>query len=218
MKICFLFISLNVLFILAGCKSSGNGNQNVNQEDPSAVVDAPKVKEKEDPNKYILRNGQAGPFKIGHEIPGIASMSKYKMRIEKNTRQLEDGPSTESATVISENDVDLVWLKPGLFKSDSQQFSQINEIVIVSPKYKTKEGIGIGSTIGEFQTAYPDIHVWYTYVSSMYVAETEKLKIQFILDPADYTAKKPTTRSEQRKLNLKDFKPEGKITRIRIIE
>ncbi len=214
----FLFPVIFLGLFIYSCKpaTESGDNANGNTEIPNDTI----VEEKKDElpaSAFVLKSDQAGPFRLGYAIPEN-SIKKYQVRMEKNTRQYEGGSSNEAVTIVSFDDEDLLWLKPGYFKADSQQFSQINEIVVVSPKYKTTEGIGIGSTIEEFGKAYPDMRVWYTYVSTMYVAETDKLKLQFLLDANDYTARKPSARSEQTKLKVSDFKPEGKITRVRIIE
>lgn len=208
-------IVLAGLFFLS-CKSSDGSDDTSNDKTPVDTIATPPKAELE-ASAFVIKGSQAGPFKLGYSIPEN-SIKKYKVRSEKNPRQSNGGPSTEAVTIVSHDGEDLLWLKPGYFKADEQEFSQINEIVVLSPKYRTKEGIGVGSTIEEFGIAFPDMRVWYTYVSSMYVAETDKMKVQFLLDVNDYTGRKPATRSEQTKLKVSDFKPEGKITRIRIIE
>lgn len=166
-------------------------------------------------NKYLIRDMQAGPFKIGDEIPGPATMMTYQMRKEQQTRNTEEGPVTEPVTIISENGEDLLMLKPG-FESGNYNNS-INEIIILSSKYRTAEDIGVGSTIESFQKVYPDHKAWYTYVSEMFVIETPLVKAQFLLDPRDYTGPKPRITSERTTLKTSDFIKSGMITQVRII-
>ena len=170
-----------------------------------------------DETKYLIRDGQAGPFRIGDEIPGPATMMKYQMRVEKKTRHVEDGPVTETVTIIGEHNNDLLWLKPGILTGTETYNSTISEIQVISPKYKTDKGIGIGSTVSDFITAYPLARAWYTYVSNMYVIETDDVKVQFVLNESDFIGVKPEITSEISTLQVSDFKPDAKIQYIRIL-
>ncbi len=124
---------------------------------------------------------------------------------------------TETVTIIGENNNDLLWLKPGILTGTETYNSTISEIQIVSPKYKTDKGIGIGSTVSDFMVAYPLARVWYTYVSNMYVIETDDVKVQFVLSESDFTGVKPEITSEISTLQVSDFKPDAKIQYIRIL-
>ena len=139
------------------------------------------------------------------------------MRIEQTTRVTDDGIVNEQVTIIGENGIDLLHLKPGVV-SDLSVPTTITEIIVVSPKYKTAQNIGVGSTIGEFLSAYPAHRLWYTYVSDMYVIESNLLKAQFIIDEGDYTGPEIELTSEQVELSSDTFDPEGKIRRIRLID
>jgi hypothetical protein len=173
--------------------------------------------EPDDEEKYLILDGQAGPFRIGDEIPGPATMMKYQMRVEQKTRHTEEGPVTETVTIIGENNDDLLWLKPGILTGTATYNSTISEIQIVSPKYKTDQGIGIGSTVSDFLEAYPEARLWYTYVSDMYVIETDDVKVQFVLSEADFTGVKPEVTSEISELQTSDFKADAQIKYIRIL-
>jgi hypothetical protein len=207
--------SLLVLLLIVGSLACNRTPDESNTEQP--VQQDTVVVENEPADKFLIRDQQTGPFKIGDELPGPATMMKYQMRIEQQTRTTEEGPVTEQVTIIGENDVDLLRLKPGLLTSDPNYTNTINEITVVSEKYKTDRSIGIGSTLTEFIKAYPDADVWYTYVSGMYVLETDQVKVQFLLDESDYTGEKPEVKSEITPLELADFKQDSKIKSVRII-
>ena len=204
-----------ILFTFISCRQSDRGLDG----ESSVIVDttSTEVREPEDPLKFLIADQQAGPFKIGDELPGPATMMKYKMRVEQQTRQTEEGPVTEPVTIIGEGDEDLLWLKPGILSSSAEYSSTITEIIVVSSKYKTEKQIGIGSSLTDFRMAYPDAKVWYTYVSQMYVAETDQVKVQFILNGDDYTGAKPEIESDITPMMLSDFKTGAKIQRIRIL-
>jgi hypothetical protein len=216
MKQATLFASFLLLIFTCSCDkpkaiaTSKNDQPAVDtMQTPSAVV--------EDKTKYVISDMQAGPFKIGNELPGPTTLMKYQMRIEQTTRPTDDGIVNEQVTIIGENGIDLLWLKPGVI-SDQSIPNTITEIMVVSPKYKTSQNIGVGSTIGEFLRAYPAHRIWYTYVSDMYVIESNLLKAQFIIDESDYIGPEIELTSEQIELSSDAFNPDGKIRRIRLID
>jgi hypothetical protein len=92
----------------------------------------------------------------------------------------------------------------------------IGSITVLSPKYMTNEGIGVGSTIEEFTEKYPDPKLWYTYVSGMYIIETDKLNIQFMLREKDFSGTM-VIKGDMTTLNYSDFAPESKIIKVRIL-
>ena len=204
-----------LLMCLLGCTKSNNGSS------PNSYSDKPQspvttVPEVEDKSKYLLASGSAGPFKIGEELPGPATMMKYDVRIEEMTRIVDEGPVKESFTIIAENGNDLLWLRPGVIANEESDNS-ITEIIVVSSKYKTLEDIGVGSTIAEFQASYPVHRIWYTYVSGMYVMETDQVEAQFIVDNSDFIGPEVELTSEMVELKIEDFNPNGKIRRVRLI-
>ena len=213
-----LILFLLLAAVAIGCNQTvrqGNDN-NSNDIGSNTLPPEPEKIEIPDKEKYVIGSNRAGPFVIGEQLPGPATMMKYQMRIEQLTRATDDGIVNEQITIIGEHGKDLVWLKPGLVSVDNSIGNTINEIVIVSPKYKTIEGIGIGSTIAEFRTAYPDHRLWYTYVSDRFVVEADTLKAQFIVDKDDYIGNEIELTSEQVDLSLDQFDQQGKIKRVRM--
>ena len=211
--------SLNILTIILviGIISCKPTNPDVNVDVSSDINDTiDKAPEEDHVNKFLIRDSQAGPFAIGNELPGPATMMTYKMRKEQMTRNVEDGPVTEEVTIIGEGNEDLLWLKPK-YTSATEHNNAIAEIIIQSPAYKTGKNIGIGSTISEFVAAYPDAKIWWTYVSDIYVMETSAVKAQFLLDKNDFKGTKPEVKSEMTPLNIADFNRDGKIQKIRMI-
>jgi len=212
-----LYLSLTISLLLFTCRQDNNADDIVKPE----VTETPRInksKDKADPDRYVISDLRAGPFKVGAELPGPTTMMKYQMRIEQRTRHTEEGPVNESITIISENGEDLLWLKPGLISTNADYDNTIREIVIISPKYKTRENIGVGSTIGNFIKAYPTHGSWYTYVSDMWVVETPSVQAQFIVDGNDFIGPNPEIKSEQAELSILDFRETGKIKSIRIID
>ena len=111
----------------------------------------------------------------------------------------------------------MLILKPS-YDHESDTYTDITgEIIIVSEKYKTKDRIGINSTIEEFIKKYPKYRLWYTYVSDTYILESEDIggNIQFLLDAADCVIT-PNADSDITILKLSDFKKNTRIKRIRV--
>lgn len=212
-SILLFFVFLIFLSACNGNKISDDGNV---EPDPLASEEKNNVTE-EDPRKFLVTDTTAGPFRIGHMLPGPATMMKYQVRVEQKTRYTEEGNVNESVTIIAQNNEDLIWLKPGLLTGSSNEVYHINEIIVISPKYKTPEGIGVGSSIADFQTTYPDYRVWYTYVSDMFVLESDSVNVQFLLDNDDYQGPELEIESEIMPVLTSDFHPESTIRRIRII-
>lgn len=215
-------IFLFVIFINAflACSQANNSSKvesdettgNELNDEPIEPID--KEAERE---KYLITDSMVGPFRMGGVLPGPATMMKYQMRVEQITRQSEDGPTTELVTIIAENNEDLLWLKPGLLTDAENYNHKIYEIIVLSPRYRTKENIGVGSSVFDFQKTYPDYRVWYTYVSDMFVLESDTIKAQFILDKNDYTGPEIEIEGEITPVLTSDFKNSGKIKRIRLI-
>lgn len=177
------------------------------------VPDSTEVVTAGDSLKFLITRHQAGPFKIGDELPGPAHLTKYKVRQEKMSFHSEEGPFEENVTVISEDTTDLLWLKSMI---DSTKSKVIREIIVVSPLYRTMKNVGIGSSIADFQAAYPDAHIWYTYVSNMFVIETNEEDAQFLLKEEDYTGPKPDFSSEKLDISNAFFHRDSKIYSIRL--
>lgn len=211
-----LFLSV-LIFTFFACNKTSNSGDVENDIKPGTVTREPEVIQKEDPDKYLITDSTAGPFRLDSELPGPATMMKYQMRVEEITRHSEDGTTTEPVTIIGENNEDLLWLKPGLLAGTGNHDNNIYEIIVLSPRYRTKDNIGVGSSIFDFQKTYPDYHVWYTYVSDMFVLETDSIRAQFILDKDDYTGPEIEIESEITPLLISDFKKTGKIKRVRLL-
>ncbi len=216
-----LFLSLVISISMFTCRQDNNSDDIIVKppvEHEAENIGKKKSIQKPDPDKYLIAEKQAGPFRVGAGIPGPTTMMKYQMRIEQRTRITEEGPVNESVTVISEDGIDLLWLKPGIIATSTDYNNTIREIIIISPKYRTRNNIGIGSTIGDFVKAYSDHRTWYTYVSEMWVIETPTVNAQFILNGADYIGPGPDIKSDQTELSSLDFKDTGKIKMIRLLD
>lgn len=212
-----LFLSVVVSLVMFTCRQDTNSDDLIIKKPDTETQVSPVKSDKPDPLRFVISDMQAGPFKVNAELPGPMTMMKYQMRIEQKTRVTEEGPETESVTIISESGQDLLWLKPGFISTSADYDNTIREINVFSKKYKTKENIGVGSTLTDYFKAYPEHRMWYTYVSDMWVVETPVVQAQFILDENDFTGILPETTSEQMEISPLDFKSTAKIKSIRLI-
>jgi len=167
-------------------------------------------------NQYLIKQHQAGIFLIGKPIPFPQSSDNYVVRKEKQVRMTEEGPFEETIYVVSEKGVDLLNILPEYNYETGNYTENIGEIIVLSDKYHTIENVGVNSTIEEFQKAYPDYKLWYTYVSGMYVIETNQLKVQFILNKDDFIGEL-NIQGDMTTLKISDFKKNSKVLKIRIL-
>jgi hypothetical protein len=162
-----------------------------------------------------LSDGKVGNFSIGQKMPGATK--RYSMETVTETRAVEGGKVTETYYILyadpGESGEKHLILKYG---HDSEgETDKIGEILVFDEEYQTGEGIGVGSTIGEFMETYPDYEIWYTYVSDRYVIQNSKSSIQFLLDESGFTGEKQI-QSEMTPLKASDFKENTRIEKIRV--
>lgn len=169
----------------------------------------------ENDNRYLITETGVAPFFVGNEIPNQAD--SYVINKEIVTKDSEEGPYEIPVAFVYE-DGDEVFEIESAYDYDAEKYiNTIGEITVFSDKYKTAEDIGISSTIEDFMAAYPDYTVWYTYISGMYVLDTEQLpNVQFLLDGDDYLMGEIEFDSEITILKASDFKKDAKIISVRI--
>lgn len=165
---------------------------------------------------FLITNKAAGDFKIGNEIVFPSDKDNFTIDAEVITKMAEGYEEKETVYTVSEKNTKLLLLKVSDDFKTGEASKIINEILISSEKFKTSEGIGVGSTINEFIAKYPAYKIWYTYVSDMYVLETGGVNAQFLLNESDFTGKLNIT-SDQEFLKKTDFKLTAKIAEIRIL-
>ncbi|WP_203292534.1 hypothetical protein [Luteirhabdus pelagi] len=161
-------------------------------------------------NHFRIGNSSAGIFKLGDSLPTAAFYHEYSISTKEIVKRSEGSMVTTMVYTVSDDEEELLQLKPSYRNKHI-----IGEIIILSPLFKTPKGIGVGSDLNSFFKAYPDGILWYTYVSDRFVAETEQLEAQFLLDEDGFTA---TVSSDEEIIPLKrtTFKPDTEIKRIRL--
>lgn len=195
MKFFQLFLIACLIITLATCTKS---DQEERQQSPTA---------------FSLKSNQAGPFTIGDTIPD----SSEQFTVRKEQRPGSEGmPRQQTVYLVSQNGANLVMLTPG-YDPESQSYTNtITEIIALSDRFKTEDGIGVGSTIDEFTSTYSDYKLWYTYVSDRFVLETPQHDMQFLLQEKDYTGGEINFESEITPLKIENFDSESTIHKVRI--
>lgn len=206
MKLKTLFISLLVITLFS-CNSSKKSQKEIT---PNEIEVTKKTIE-----NYLISNSSAGDFKIGSEIPFPTETDIYELEKKVDTLMEEGYTYEETSYKLTQNTEFLLVLKVNSDSETGAKSEKISEIKVYSEKFKTPQGIGVDSTIDEFIAKYPTYKIWYTYVSDMYVLETEGVNAQFLLDKNDFTSELKTT-SDQEFLKKSDFKSTAKIAEIRI--
>ena len=166
--------------------------------------------------KYLIKEGGVDIFSIGQIIPTQAN--GYSITQSTETRMEEGIEFAVPIYMISEEERSILKIEPFDEYYTGQGSEKIGNIYILSDKFRTAENIGLKSTIEEFMAASPDLKIWYSYVSDIYVIETPRLdKIQFLLDGNDFIKEGgPDFDNDMTILQPSEFKKGSKIKAIRI--
>jgi len=205
-------IILSVLALIA----SSCGQATKKQEEMQSKMPEMPVEniETSDGEKYLIKDNGVDIFLTGQKFP--TQTDNYS--ITKNTGDKPEGDNYYEVFVhtVSENGQEMLSIDD--YVEDSSDM--IQEIRILSEKYKTAENIGLHSTIEEFMAAYPDFSIWYTYISGWYIIDTKQLyHIQFFLDGNDFIKEDgPEFVSDMTILKPSEFKKDSKIKEIRIFK
>ena len=202
-----------VLLVSCGGETSEEVVNEMNEVSSEIV---PEAVQEEVVNSFLLESKKVGLFSIGQEVPELPK--ELKIRQYTETEQTDEGPGEELLHNVIFNQLeDVIELIMDHQMGDKHhEDKNIEEMLVLSNYYETAEEIGVGSTIEEFQEAYPDAELWYTYVSDRYVAETTALPgVQFMFDEKD-CIKKPNVNGDQNMMKFEHFKEGAKISKIRV--
>jgi len=168
------------------------------------------------PAAYLISDKSVGEFKIGQQILLPYSSNTYK--IEKKIRKERiEGTNLEILEYHVFENGNLALIIELHYDWETEKHTDIiDEIWVISEKYKTKEGIGVNSTIDDFVRSYPKNNLWYGYIRERYAIDSENIgDVQFLLNEDDYIPE-PEIVSEVTPLKHADFKKNSKIKRIRL--
>jgi len=177
------------------------------------------VKAESFPPDYLINGKSVGRFKIGEQITlPYKDNNRYTMERSERTEMREGNQEKIIEYTFLEYNDTLLVIKPSYNYETDTYTDKIGEIIICSEKYKTKDKIGVNSAIDDFITMYPNNRFWWTYVSDIYVLDSEDIgdKIQFLLDAEDCIIE-PKTDSDMTILKRSNFKKDSQIKKIRVL-
>jgi len=163
-------------------------------------------------SQLISENG-VDIFRLGERIPFNTTKYTIKKETEKCTGDCE-GVEEFIVYGVYEKEERILVISLGYDSDGKPNTDKIGTITVLSNKFKTKEGVGVGSSIEDFVRTYPDFSIWYTYISERYIIETELYRrFQFELDESDCLIEVEF----ESYLKLSDFRRNSKIKEIAIL-
>jgi hypothetical protein len=206
----FKSIIFILCFILISCKNDSKEGTN-KQINDSINCEKNNIKK---PKDLELKK----EFKI--DVLGLSIGDNMPEKIEgykliKSIKTVEEG-NEEPIVKVVENGSEVIELSFAYDSKNESFTNKIGEILIFSDKFRASNNIGVNSTIEDFIANYSKYFIWYSYVSNIFVIETEKNNIQFILDESSYTGKSDLYESDMVELKKEDFIKNTKIKAIRI--
>ena len=239
---------LFLLFFVVSCQPRNNTSSQNSKVD--SLQDSSKniAVVKEDVDKYFITNDAVGYFKIGESWQHIAE-EKYSYVFSQGYGICVDACCDGGYVLGLKMDKDGVFIEDGLLtigcarfdddeseakhKSNNSVFyissdnckawywkDKISYIFLYSDLFKTKDGIGVGTTLEDLHQKFGNIQFDIGWIEEDPNAFQIKLadypNIQFILDVEDYKGDLDmiSLTGLENKLKLSDFKPKTKIARI----
>jgi hypothetical protein len=152
----------------------------------------------------VIQNRQVGPVKINMPVTDLKKVIPANQL--KEVKVTREGHAYK-AYQIKKNASDA---QPGLQAEEiCEPNCRVSRVQVLDSTYKTSEGIGIGSTLGEVKKHYPISYLGPGETGIVAVSETKK--ITFILDVSKVPAKQVP------QLNLKNTPNEVPVTGILIL-
>jgi len=164
-------------------------------------------------SSLMISEDKVSIFQVGQNVPETGLIDEFKISKQE---EVFDGEGDEYY-------LDVYYVQLGSdtvinIHADFYNKEIIGQIFILSTKIKTKEGIGVGSTIEEFISKYNDYSIWWTYISDMCVINTDRYHMQFELNSSNiqWESVKDNTPGDMTVLEKSDIKPGSKIISIRL--
>lgn len=162
-------------------------------------------------HRYLITEKGVLDLFLGESIP--EKMANYNV---KKSLNIDEEGNEEPIINISEDNSELLQITCEYDEAKGAFTNEISEIIINDKRFITEKNIGVGSTIDDFISSYPNYYIWYTYISDIYVIQSEDMRIQFLLDSKSYIGKKDLMEGDMIELEKGDFSSNTRIVRIRI--
>lgn len=179
--------------------------------EPTENAAEPAAPEPTEAPNAVITEGKVGSFILQQPMPE----SGYTVTKEMKTSEGEG--EAEPVYLVKDGETLLLEITP-VFSVETEDFTdQPGAILVYDSRFKTAEGIGVGSSIEELMATYDGVELWYTYVSGLFVAEAKGVNnIQFLVDPNAYIGKTKLEGSDQISLTKEDFKANTSIVNVRV--
>ncbi|MGH1335278.1 MAG: hypothetical protein ACRBFS_04055 [Aureispira sp.] len=211
----FVFTLLLLLLALYSCENTPAApteDKNETITETSATTDNPTDVPPAPVLDYTLAAKRAGDFSIGGALTTTAKEKGYSL--EKRSQMAEG--NEEPYYIVSGEGESLLRIEPRYNLEIASYEDVIGEITVLSNRYKMANGIGVGSSIEEFQSAYADAKFWHSNVGQLFVMETAQVPVQFLLNAADFTQTEKEMTGESTPLEATDFRAGCKIFNVRV--
>lgn len=203
--------SMFLSFILVAASACGR----VEQREDEKTTDSSVV----DEAGFIIDAEGVGAFRLGEDIPTKLKDARYSLSKKMVLVEGEGEQYEEPWYVLSMGGNEILRILPG-YDPETDDFSNVvGEIRIESALCSTKEGANVGDTLEQLAALYRKLTLWYSYVSDMFVAETQGLPgVQFLLDGNGFVGSRDDLAdSDIVFLSRPDFRPGTRIRAIRIL-
>ena len=227
MKLKLTLIIAAIAFVNCNTNENNEANSQTNTELENLKLENEKLKREKEiadslsnvkkikvEDKFLISNSKVGDFQIG-EIVNMDISNGYI--IEKATRsEFIEGDTYEYPILKMSLNGDLhLSVQTTSESKDDFENSPIQEITVISNKYLTNEGIGVGSTIKEFFEEYPNSELYHYVETNQYCIRNNSTT--YFLTSEDFIGKIDWDNQESHlvaKLKVSDFKTDSKISQI----
>ena len=204
-----IYVIKNILLVGLSCVVFWGCNSN--NPDKTSASDALKnqnIGNQSGVSLYTIADKTAGIFKIGSAVP---ETNDFQFLTEDKIVNKEGDRYKYKVCRVYGSDKLLLELR----LSDT---NTIDEILVVSDKFTTKEGNGVGSFLTKILTNEHDFELFYTYVSGRFIVfQKQTPELQFLIDPKSFKGeRKKLTSSDMVLLKSVEFSEDSKISQIRI--
>lgn len=207
---------LTASIVFNACGGSEETNpENGNTQKDSLTTQETVVPEVEPvpQNSFLLEPGLVGVFKIGHPLGTLpAELSSRKSAVAMTVKGVTED-HVQYVIFNSLEDVTEIFVE----KNDelAEEDLVIIKMRVISNYYETKEGIKVGSSIGELTGKFPDVKFRYNGETGEVMGETKTLDgMQFVINPS--YCKKKTSGTKDITLNPSNFTEDAKIEYINV--
>ncbi len=216
-------------FTLFSCNSEINDAKDIKAEVESLRVENEKlkrdkkiqdsiaaIKTNEIEARFLISDGEVGEFKI-ENILNSNSISSYKVEKAIRKESIEGDVYEYPILELYENGVLQLTIQTTSESKNDFEDNPIQEISIFTNEYKTKEGIGVGSTIKEFFETYPSSKIYHYVETNRYCIRNNSTT--YYLLPEDFTGEIDWNKQESHlvaNLSINDFKLDSKISKITV--